>query len=135
MTSDAPDGPLCPRCHRRIAAWKMDHCIYCGAPFPPELKEGFAEPEALKWVDRPALPTDAARQLEMMKVVPLDTQRKPHSVLTWMAFLSVPVFTIIFYLLYKIVAHYVPSLAGLILVGGAGFLVYLAWSLKKAAKV
>ncbi len=113
----------------------MDHCIYCGAPFPPDLKEGFTEPEALKWVDRPNLPPDAARQLEMMKVVPFETQRKRRSVLTWMAFLSIPVFAVIFYLLYEIVAHYVPSFAGLILVGGAGFLAYLAWSLKKSAKV
>ena len=132
--SDPSAGPLCPRCHRRVAAWRMDHCIYCGAVFPPDLKEGFAEPETLKWVDRPALPPDAARQLEMMKVVPMGIQRKPRSVLTWMAFLSIPVFAIIFYLLYKIVAHYLPSFAALILVGGAGFLVYLAWSLKKAGK-
>lgn len=133
--SNASPGPVCPRCHRRIAAWKMNHCIYCGAPFPPDLKEGFAEPEALKWVERPALSPEAARQLEMMKVVPLDTQRKPRSVLIWMAFLSIPVFAIVFYLLYKIVAHYVPSFAGLIIVGGAGFLVYLTWSLKKAGKI
>ena len=137
--SDASAGPLCPRCRRRIAAWRMDHCIYCGATFPPDLKEGFAEPEALKWVDRPALPPEVARQLEMMKVVPLGAQRRPRSFLTWMAFLSMPVFAIIFYLLYAMVARYLathdlPHLAGLILVGGAAFLVYLAWSLKKAAK-
>lgn len=117
--SNASPGPVCPRCHRRIAAWKMNHCIYCGAPFPPDLKEGFAEPETLKWAERPALPPDAAKQLEMMKLVPLGTQRKP-----LLSSLSIPVFTMILYVV-----------AGLIIVAGIGFLVYLAWSLKKAGKI
>ena len=113
----------------------MDHCIYCGAAFPPDLKEGFAEPEALKWVDRPALPPDIAKQLEMMKVVPLDSPGKPRSVLARMAFLSIPAFTVIFYFLYQIVTRYVPSLGPVIVVFGAVFLLYLAWSLKKSMKI
>ena len=132
--SDPSASPLCPRCRRRIAAWKMDHCIYCGAVFPPDLKEGFAEPEALKWVDRPPLPPEVARQLELMKHVPMGAQRRPRSVLAWMAFLSIPVFGILFYFLYEIVARSARSLAAVVPVVGAAFLVYLVWSLKKAAK-
>jgi len=39
--------PSCPECGRRIAAWKKDHCVYCGTAFPPDFKQGFAEPEAV----------------------------------------------------------------------------------------
>ena len=62
--SSPPPLPACPNCGRQIAAWKKEHCIYCGTAFPPGFKEGFQEPEALKWVDRPAIPDDAARKLE-----------------------------------------------------------------------
>jgi len=48
--------------------------VYCGETFPPDLKEGFQEPEALKWVERPAIPIDAARQLEVMKVLPWEAK-------------------------------------------------------------
>ena len=57
-------GPRCPRCHRPLAAWRLEHCVYCGEAFPAELKQGFEEPEALKWVERPALPADLNKKLE-----------------------------------------------------------------------
>ena len=68
--SSATPGPQCPRCRRPIAAWRLQHCVYCGESFPADLKEGHAEPEALKFVERPPIPADAAKQLEMMKVIP-----------------------------------------------------------------
>jgi len=129
-----PAGPLCPKCGRRIAAWKLDHCVYCGQPFPEGLRDGFAEPEALKWVERPEVPPDAARKLEMMKVVPFDKEKRPRSFLLAAAFLSIPIFGAIFFLLYSLVRRYSPSSALLVLVGGAGFLLYLAWSLAKSKR-
>jgi hypothetical protein len=127
-------GPRCPRCRRPIAAWRLEHCVYCGEPFPAELKEGFQEPEGLKWVERPALPTDLSKKLEMMKVVPIDTKRKSRSLLTVIGFVSVPIFGVIFYLLYTLISR-LSALAGiLVLVGGAGFVAYLIWILVRASK-
>ena len=48
MSSNSSEAK-CPNCARRIAAWKKDHCVYCGAPFPPDFKQGFAEPEARRF--------------------------------------------------------------------------------------
>ncbi len=132
MSAETP-GPLCPRCRRRIAAWKLDHCVYCGESFPPDLREGFAEPEALKWVERPAIPPDAARQLELMKVIPMEKDAKPRSVLRLLTLISLPVFAVLFYLLYQILRRYSPAFSVLVLVGGAGFLAYLAWSFAQAS--
>lgn len=131
LVSPSPEstGPLCPHCGRRIAAWRMDHCVYCGAVFPAELKQGFAEPEALKWVDRPKLPPDAARQLEMWKVIPQEKKRR--SGVALFGIFAMPVFAILFYLLYRIVARYSGVAAMFVAIAGAGFLAYLAWSLFK----
>ncbi len=129
-----PSAPACPRCHRRIAAWKLEHCVYCGAAFPPDLKEGFQEPEALKWVERPGLPPEAARQIELMKVAPFGAERRPRPLLAAASLLSLPVFAGIFYLLYALVARYSPSSATLVLVAGAGFLIYRVWTVFKAAR-
>ena len=130
MSSSADSsGPLCPQCHRRIAAWRLDHCVYCGAVFPEDFREGFPAPDALKWVERPGLPADAARQLEMMKVIPIE--KKGGSPAMLLGLLSVPVFAVLFYLLYRIVARYSAGSAMLVLVAGAGFIGYLFWSLRK----
>lgn len=128
-TSDSA-GPVCPRCGRRIAAWRLEHCVYCGAVFPPDFKEGFAEPDSLKWVDRPPIPNDAARQLEMLRVVelPRGRRRSPGAVL---GLLSVPIFAALFYFLYRIIARYSGPTAVLVLIAGAGFLAYLVWSFLK----
>lgn len=134
MSSRSSD-PLCPVCRRRVAAWKMNHCVYCGAPFPPDFKEGFAEPDALKWVERPAITPEAARQLEMLKVVSLDAVKKPRSVLLVIGLVSVPVFAVLFYMLYSVLRRYSPALAPLILVGGAGFLLYLVYSLRRTSRL
>ncbi len=125
-----PPGPLCPKCGRRIAAWRLDHCVYCGHVFPEGLRDGFPEPEALKWIERPSIPPEAARQLEMMKVVPFEKDKKPRFVMG-IALVSIPIFGTIFFLLYSLVRRYSPASAVLVLVGGVGFLAYLFWSLTR----
>jgi hypothetical protein len=127
MSSTAA-GPLCPRCRRRIAAWRLDHCVYCGEPFPEGFREGFDEPAALRWVERPEVPPEATRQLEMMKVVSFDREPKVRSFGLVFGLLSLPVFAVIFYLLYGLVARASPATAGLVVAAGLGFLGFLAWS-------
>lgn len=102
--------PVCPKCRRRIAAWKLNHCVYCGEVFPADWKAGLPEPEALKWVDRPEIPADAAKKLEMMKIVPMDG-KKPGG--GFVGFLASPTFKVAFYV---------------ILLGGAAFLGWVAWT-------
>jgi len=127
-------GPLCPRCRRKLAAWKLDHCVYCGETFPADLKEGFEAPTGLQWVERPALPTDLSKKLELMKVVPLETRRKSRSLVAVVGVLSVPIFAGIFYLLYTMIRRLSPGTSLLVLAGGAGFLAYLVWIFVRAAK-
>ena len=69
-------GPLCPRCRRKLAAWRLDHCVYCGETLPAGLKEAHEAPAGLQWVERPPLPTDLSKKLELMKVVPIEARRK-----------------------------------------------------------
>lgn len=126
--------PVCPHCGRRIAAWKKEHCVYCGAAFPPGFKDGYAEPESLKWVERPAIPPDAARKLEMMKVVPLEGAARVRSLPVWIGLASLPVFAVLFYMLYSVVRRYLPGAAGIVLVIEAGTLAYLAWVFYRARR-
>jgi len=121
-------GPLCPRCRRRVAAWRLDHCVYCGERFPEGFREGFAEPPSLQWVERPAVPPEATRQLEMMKVVSFEGKPKTRSLGIVFGLLSLPIFVVIFYLLYGLVARASPATAGLVVVAGLGFLAFLGWS-------
>ncbi len=132
--SASTDGPRCPKCRRPLAAWRLDHCVYCGEAFPAELKQGFEAPEGLKWVERPALPTDLSKKLELMKVVPMEARRKSRSLVTVIGILSVPIFGAIFYLLYTMVRQLSPGTSLLILVAGAGFIAYLAWIFARARK-
>ena len=127
-------GPLCPRCRRKLAAWKLDHCVYCGETFPADLKEGFEAPAGLQWVERPALPTDLSKKLELMKVVPQDARGKSRSLVTTIGIVSVPIFGAIFYLLYTMIRRLSPGIALLVLVGGAGFLAYLVWIFARASR-
>jgi hypothetical protein len=124
--------PLCPKCRRPVAAWRLDHCVYCGQTFPPDLKDGFAEPEALKWIERPAISLDASRQLEMMKVVPMDRGRKARSVLMGLALLSVPVLAVLLYMLWSVTGRVFP--AWLVVMLGIGVVGYLFWSLSRATR-
>ncbi len=127
-------GPLCPRCRRKLAAWKLDHCVYCGESFPADLKDGHEAPSGLQWVERPALPTDLSKKLELMKVVPLERRGKSRSLVAVIGVLSVPIFAAIFYLLYTAIRRFSPGAGWLVLIGGAGFLGYLAWVFTRAAK-
>ena len=127
-------GPLCPRCRRKLAAWKLDHCVYCGETFPADLKEGFEAPAGLQWVERPALPTDLSKKLELMKVVPQNARGKSRSLVTTIGIVSVPIFGAIFYLLYTMIRRLSPGIALLVLVGGAGFLAYLVWIFARASR-
>lgn len=132
--SSPSGGPRCPRCRRAIAAWRLNHCVYCGEVFPPDLREGHEEPEALKWADRPTVPPDAMRQLELMKVVPFDKPARPRNLMLAAAFLSLPIFAGIFFMIYRLIMRYSPAGAVLVAVGGVGFLVYLVWSALRASR-
>lgn len=127
-------GPLCPRCRRKLAAWRLDHCVYCGETLPAGLKEAHEAPAGLQWVERPPLPTDLSKKLELMKVVPIETRKKGRSLIATIGTVSVPIFAVIFYLLYTMVRRLSPGVAILVLLGGAGFLGYLVWIFAKASK-
>jgi len=111
----------------------MNHCVYCGHVFPPDWKAGFAEPEALKWVERPAIPADAAKQLEMLKVIPMDRAKRGGG-MAILGGLSLPIFAGLFYMIYRIVARYSQPMSALVLVGGASILGYIAWTLFKSSR-
>ncbi|HEX9689412.1 MAG TPA: hypothetical protein VGB47_10145 [Thermoanaerobaculia bacterium] len=132
--SSATPGPRCPRCHRPIAAWRLEHCLYCGEAFPPDLKEGFSEPDSLRWVERPAIPLDAARQLEMMKVLPWEAKKpaRTRSVLLAAGIISIVAFAIVFVLLYLVLRKSMPSAGALVLAMGGAFLAYLVWVFLRA---
>ena len=132
--SSATAGPRCPRCHRHLAAWRLNHCVYCGQEFPADLKEGFAEPEALKWVERPALPADVTKKLEMMKVVPSQTPRKSRNLMALAGLVSIPIFGAIFYFTYSMLRQLSPTSSFLILVAGIGVVAYLGWIFYRARR-
>jgi hypothetical protein len=90
------------------------------------LKAGAQPPEALRWVDRPDLPPEAARQLEMMKVVPLGREKRSRSLRAAVSLISLPLFAGIFYMIYRLLTRYSGPVATLVLVAGAGFVLYLA---------
>src|SRR5205823_3698567 len=79
VVSTPSAGPRCPRCGRPLAAWRLQHCLYCGETLPSQLKEGFQPPEALKWVERPELPAEVSKTFAMMKLVPSTGARKTRS--------------------------------------------------------
>jgi hypothetical protein len=130
--SSATPGPRCPSCSRPVAAWRLAHCVYCGENFPPDLKEGHEAPEALKWIERPAIPIDAARQLELMKVLPWEAKKKPKPALLFIAGLSFAAFVTIFVLLYRIANRYMHSFSFFVLIIGAIFVGYLTWAFARA---
>ena len=132
--SEPTPGPRCPKCRRPVAAWRLDHCVYCGETFPADWKQGFEAPEGLKWVERPALPIDLSKKLELMKVVPIQARRNSRSLVTTIGILSVPIFGAVFYLLYTMVRRLSPGTSILVLVAGAGFITDLAWIFARARK-
>jgi uncharacterized membrane protein len=106
--------------------------VYCGETFPAGLKEGFQEPEALKWVDRPGIPKDAARQLEVMKVLPFEGAKKPRPMLAAAAGFSFLLFATIFVLLYLLMRRTMPAIGILVMIVGALFLGYLVTAFLRA---
>ena len=56
-------------------------------------------------MERPDVPADATRQLELMKVVPFDKEPNARSFGAVFGLLSLPIFAVIFYLLYSLVAR------------------------------
>jgi hypothetical protein len=129
-----PAGPRCPRCHRHLAAWRLDHCVYCGEAFPADLKQGFEAPEALKYVERPVLPPEVTKKLEMMKVVPSQAPRKSRNLMAIAGIVSIPIFGAIFYLTYSMLRTLSPTSSFLILVAGIGVVAYLGWIFYKARR-
>ena len=119
-------GPKCPRCRRPLAAWRLEHCVYCGEPFPPELKQGHTEPEALKWIERPALPADLARKVEMLRI-PTGAPKKTRSYLSLGAGVAIPIAAVLFYMLYSMLRQFSPAAATLILIAGVSVVGYLGW--------
>jgi hypothetical protein len=130
--SSAPAGPRCPRCRRPLAAWRLEHCVYCGEKFPADLKQGFQEPDALKWIERPALPDDVSKKLEMMKVVPSQAPKKSKNLLAIAGLVSIPIIGALFYLTYVLLKQLSPTSGLLILVAGLGVVVYLVWLFRRA---
>ena len=127
-------GPRCPRCHRPLAAWRLNHCVYCGEALPAELKEGFAEPEGLKWVERPALPPDLSKKLELMRVIPSTRPRKSRAAMAIAGVVAVPIFGALFYLAYSLIRQLSPGTSLLILVAGVGAIGYLVSVFVRARK-
>lgn len=135
MVNNPSPGPLCPRCRRKLAAWRLDHCVYCGEKFPENIREGFTEPEALQFVERPAVPSDAARQLEMLRYVEIGAKPKQKTkVAAVLALLTLPVFAGIFTMLYRLVARAFPQFAILVVVAALLLLGYVGWIVAKAAR-
>ena len=130
----ATGSPRCPRCHRALAAWRLGHCIYCGETIPAELKAAFAEPEGLKWVERPALPTDLSKKLEMMRIVGTETQAPRKARVAWAvaAGVAVPLLIAIFYLAYVLLRRLSPVSSALVIIVGMGGLGYFIVSFLKA---
>jgi len=112
----------------------MNHCVYCGEAIPPELKQGFQEPEALRWVDRPTLPAEASRKLEMMKVVPLETRKSAPNFVVVAGIVSIPIFAVIFYLTYTMLRQLSPTSGFLILLAGVAVVGYLVSVFVKASR-
>jgi len=133
--SSASPGPLCPRCRRKLAAWKLDHCIYCGERFPENLREGFAEPDSLKFIERPPVPPGAVKQLEMLKYVEIGAAAKPggRRVGLFLVGLALPVLFGLFYMLYRVLSRWMPTSAGFI-VGVIGLVVLgaVGWAFARA---
>jgi hypothetical protein len=130
----ATTGPRCPRCRRPLAAWRLNHCVYCGEAFPAELKEGFAEPDALKWIERPPLPADVSKKLEMMKVVPIEAHKKSRSIVTIVGIVSVPIIAILFYFTWLLLRQMSPTSGLLVLIAGVGVIAYLIWTFARARR-
>ncbi|HEY1250803.1 MAG TPA: hypothetical protein VGH97_06410 [Thermoanaerobaculia bacterium] len=130
----ATGSPRCPRCHRALAAWRMGHCIYCGEAIPAELKAGFAEPDGLKFVERPPLPTDLSKKIEMMRIVNAEKAAPRKARVAWAvaAGVAFPLLIGIFYMAYSLLRQLSPISSALVIIVGMGGLGYLVVSFLKS---
>jgi hypothetical protein len=112
----------------------MGHCIYCGEAIPPELKAGFAEPEGLKWVERPPLPTDLSKKLEMMRVVQTEPTAPRKTRVAWAvaAGIAFPLLIGIFYMAYMLLRRLSPVSSALVVIVGMGGIAYLVVAFLKS---
>src|SRR5678816_4842395 len=92
--------------------------------------------DRLKWVERPAIPTDAAKQLELMKFLPGGTKTATRSrpALLLAGAISIIAFSVVFVLLFLVLRRSMPAGAGIVLFVGVGFLAYLAWVFLRASR-
>jgi hypothetical protein len=127
MRRMVPVVPTCSKCGRAVAAWRLDHCIYCGTALPPDFREKYPEPKGLKLIEPAPLPPAAARQLELMKVMPTGKPGRSRTLLFAMGLLTVPVFAILFYLMYGMLSRYAPGSAWVVALAAVAFLGYIAW--------
>ncbi|HEY7864338.1 MAG TPA: hypothetical protein VIE39_11785 [Thermoanaerobaculia bacterium] len=128
------DVPRCPKCRRPVAAWRLDHCVYCGTALPPDFREKYPEPEALRRTEIKELPPEAARQLELMKVLPSEKPSKSRTILFAMGLVTIPVFAILFYLMYSILSRYSPGSAWVVGLAALAFFGYLGWMTMRGKK-
>ena len=112
----------------------MGHCIYCGEAIPAELKAGFAEPEGLKWVERPPLPTDLSKKLEMMRVVETAPAAPRKARVAWAvaAGIAFPLLVGIFYMAYSLLRRLSPVSGALVVIVGMGAVAYLVVAFLKS---
>ena len=62
----------------------------------------------------------------MMKVVPFGPEKRSRSLVAAASLISLPLFAGIFYMIYRLLSRYSAPVATLVLIAGAGFLLYLA---------
>jgi hypothetical protein len=112
----------------------MGHCIYCGEAIPAELKAGFAEPDGLKFVERPPLPTDLSKKIEMMRIVNAEKAAPRKARVAWAvaAGVAFPLLIGIFYMAYSLLRQLSPISSALVIIVGMGGLGYLVVSFLKS---
>jgi len=99
--------------------------VYCGEAFPADLKNGHAEPQGLKWVERPGLPADVSKKLELMKYVPTEGRRRGNRFIAIAALVSIPIFAVVFFMTYRMVQRFSPVAGLAVMLAGAGVIAYL----------
>jgi hypothetical protein len=132
MPARSAEAPRCTKCRRQVAAWRLDHCVYCGTALPPDFREKYPEPEALKLTETRALPPEAARQLELLRVMPSEKPGRSRRMMFTVGLLTIPVFAVLFYLMYSILSRYSPGSAWAVAVAAIAFFGYIGWMTLRA---
>lgn len=127
MPAMSAEVPRCTKCRRPVAAWKLDHCVYCGTALPPDFRETYPEPEGVRRAEPRELPPEAAKQLELMKVLPSEKPSKSRTILFAMGLLTIPVFALLFYLMYKILSRFASGTSWIVGLAALAFFGYFGW--------